>query len=96
MHHLPDESLAAVLLLTNELVTNAIVHGTGQVSVHVAWDDEEVRVEVDDHSTKRPVLRTIDPDAPNGRGLILVDRLSNGWGVLPRETGKTVWFTIDP
>lgn len=95
LHHLPGEVLETVLLLTSELVTNAVRHGTGPISVHVAWDDEEVRVEVEDLSLGRPVLRAMDPEAPNGRGLILVDRLSSSWGVSAREDGKTVWFTID-
>ena len=40
-------------------------------------------------------MQAMDRNAPNGRGLILVDDLSRGWGVLAGETGKTVWFTFD-
>jgi len=92
---LPDESLEVVLLLTSELVTNAIRHGAGPVGVHLAWGDGGVRVEVEDQSPEWPVARTMDRDALNGRGLILVDGLSSGWGVLARRTGKAVWFTVD-
>jgi anti-sigma regulatory factor (Ser/Thr protein kinase) len=90
---LPEESLEVVLLLTSELVTNAIHHGTGPVGVRLTWGDSVIRVEVQDQSPARPVVRAMDRDSLNGRGLILVERLSRGWGVLGGETGKTVWFT---
>jgi anti-sigma regulatory factor (Ser/Thr protein kinase) len=95
LHDLPDESLEVVLLLASELVTNAVRHGTGPVRVHVAWDDESVRVQVEDQSPEWPAVQTLDSDALNGRGLILVDDLSSGWGVRAGGTGKTVWFTLD-
>ena len=91
---LEDEALQTVLLLTSELVTNAVRHGTGPVGVRVAWGDGAVRVEVEDESPEWPVVRAMDRDALNGRGLILVDRLSTGWGVLAGTRGKTVWFTL--
>ena len=91
---LPEESLDVVLLLTSELVTNAVGHGSGPMGLHVAWGDGTVRVEVHDQSPERPVVRAaVDRDSFNGRGLILVDGLSSGWGVLAGGTGKTVWFT---
>ena len=90
---LPDESLDVVLLLTSELVANAIRHGTGPVGVRLTWGDGVVRVEVQDQSPAWPVVQALDRDSLNGRGLILVERLSSGWGVLDGEIGKTVWFT---
>ena len=95
LHDLPEESLEVVLLLTSELVTNAVRHGTGPVGVHVVWGGEDVRVEVEDQSHQWPVVQAIDRDAPHGRGLILVDGLSSGWGVLAGRAGKTVWFTLE-
>jgi len=95
LHDLPPESLEVVLLLTSELVTNAVRHGTGPVGVALAWGDGGVRVEVEDQSHEWPVVQAMDRDALNGRGLILVDGLSRGWGVLAGGTGKTVWFTLD-
>jgi anti-sigma regulatory factor (Ser/Thr protein kinase) len=95
LHDLPAESSEVVLLLTSEFVTNAVRHGTGPVGVHVAWGSGGVRVEVEDQSPGRPVVPAIDPDALNGRGLILVKSLFSGWGVLRGGTGKTVWFTLD-
>ena len=95
LHDLPVETLEVVLLLTSELVTNAVRHGAGPMGVHVVWDDGGVRVEVEDQSPERPVVQATDPDALDGRGLLLVDGLSSGWGVLAGRTGKIVWFTLD-
>ena len=49
--------------------------------------------EAEDQSPQWPVVQAMDRDALKGRGLILVDGLSSGWGVLAQETGKSVWFT---
>jgi len=92
---LPEESLEVVLLLASELVTNAVSHGTRPVGVRVHWGEGDVRVEVDDWSPEWPVVQLLDRDALGGRGLILVDRLSSGWGVLAGPSGKTVWFTLE-
>ena len=94
---LPDESLEVVVLLTSELVTNAVLHGSGPVGLHVTWGDGTVRVEVHDQSPERPVVRgeMVVRNALNGRGLLLVDGLSSGWGVLVGRPGKTVWFTVN-
>ncbi|WP_459981887.1 ATP-binding protein [Nocardioides sp. AN3] len=94
---LPDvsrTSLEIVVLLTSELVTNAVHHGTGPVQLRLSRDDQGVRVEVADESSERPVLRPIDHDAHHGRGLLLVDALASGWGVDSDKTGKTVWFRL--
>src|SRR3954470_14940269 len=83
LRDLPDDCLEVVLLLTSELVTNAVRHGGGPVGLHATWGVGGVRVEADERSPERPVLRAVDRDALNGRGLMLIDDLSSGWGVLP-------------
>jgi anti-sigma regulatory factor (Ser/Thr protein kinase) len=94
VRELPDEHVEIAVLLTTELVMNAVLHGAGPVRVHAAWGEGSVRVEVDDQSAQLPVLGEMDRTASSGRGLRLVDGLSSAWGVSPRETGKTVWFTL--
>ena len=54
-----------------------------------------MRVEIDDLSTEVPVVRHPDTVDEHGRGVLLVDRLANAWGVEPRTDGKTVWFELD-
>jgi anti-sigma regulatory factor (Ser/Thr protein kinase) len=85
-------------VVTNELVTNAIVHGGTDVQVTV-WTTEEraVRIEVGDGNTRcdlKPEAHA--PDASSGRGLYLVDLLSERWGVEPKDDGKVVWATLPP
>lgn len=96
LHQLPDESLAVVLLLASELMSNAVLHGTGSVGLRLGWDGEGVLVEVTDQSPEVPVVQSLDHGALGGRGLLLVDGLSSDWGVLTGESGqgKTVWFTL--
>lgn len=84
----------AVLVCTDELVTNAILHVASDIDVVVRCDDGVVRVEVHDGST-RPPLRQVPPvDADRGRGLLLVEAMSERWGVASTDRGKAVWFEV--
>ena len=41
------------------------------------------------------MMRSPGPEDPTGRGLQIVNMLSQAWGVEQRATsGKTVWFTV--
>lgn len=81
-------------LLTSELVTNAIRHGSGEVSVSLSRENDLLRVRVTDDSRDAPVMAPPDPLAAGGRGLWLVDELSSDWGVATEQQGKTVWFEL--
>lgn len=85
-----------VLLCTDELVTNAIVHVSSDVEVVVRLHDDVIRVEVHDCSSRPPLRRVAGPEAETGRGLELVEALSARWGVdRPGEgNGKSVWFEV--
>lgn len=92
-----DADAAVLVLLASELVTNALVYGTGAVEVRLASDARRVRLEVidDDGTPASPHL--VDHQEPGGWGLQLVDRLSHRWGV--DESGGTtlVWAeTLHP
>jgi anti-sigma regulatory factor (Ser/Thr protein kinase) len=83
------------VLLTSELVTNAIRHETGEtvtLVVTCAWD--QLRVEVHDTSCSVPVLVDVPADAEAGRGLMLVASLSADWGYYRTPAGKAVYFTL--
>jgi anti-sigma regulatory factor (Ser/Thr protein kinase) len=91
-----DEVVEAALLLTSELVTNAVLHAAGTINVDVDLDLTAVRVEVADGSTEPPAPRDPGPDEPSGRGLHLVEAMARAWGVeQEREDGKVVWFELD-
>jgi anti-sigma regulatory factor (Ser/Thr protein kinase) len=87
----PDE-VDLVLLLTSELVTNAICHGDGQIAVRTTIRGRWVRVEVDDATPCDLAPGPLGHDGERGRGLAIVDALAADWGVIERPGGKTVWF----
>lgn len=81
------------LLLTSELVTNAVLHGRSEVSLEVEGG-AVMRVSVVDENSRHPAPVSEDPDALDGRGLALVEALASRWGVQDRALGKAVWFEL--
>ncbi|MEU3984630.1 ATP-binding protein [Streptomyces sp. NPDC026672] len=79
-------------LLTTELATNALRHGTGTVGFRLCVRDEHLVIEVRDGSPQRPVLRRAALDDESGRGLVLVDALADAWGTSP--DGTTTWCRL--
>ncbi|MGW0748573.1 SpoIIE family protein phosphatase [Streptomyces sp. NPDC002587] len=79
-------------LAADELMTNALVHteGGGHVGMRLTADGR-IRIEVEDSSSALPRPREAGDWAVSGRGLLLVDRLADAWGVEPRGGGKCVW-----
>ncbi|MEU9302524.1 SpoIIE family protein phosphatase [Streptomyces sp. NPDC048269] len=79
-------------LAADELMTNALVHteGGGDVGMRLTADGR-IRIEVEDSSSALPRPREAGDWAVSGRGLLLVDRLADAWGVEPRGGGKCVW-----
>ena len=83
------------VLLTSELVTNAVRHSRVEVVVTVWRSDARVRIEVRDESPESPTLGTPGEDATRGRGLTLVDRVADAWGYVRHDgQGKTVWLEV--
>ncbi len=88
-------TLEAVELMVSELATNCIRHERTSFHVTILGSTREIRVEVTDSGSGRPRMRSPGPDEPSGRGLQIVDMLSDSWGVeAERPSGKTVWFTM--
>ena len=96
-HGLSDAVLDDAMLLTSELVTNAIRHGRGEVTVRLWPGPPTIRLEVSDQNPRAPAMRDTDVEAEQGRGLAIVDALSDRWGSAPPPppAGKTVWFELD-
>jgi len=83
------------VLLSSELVTNAIGHETGNsIVLAITCSFGQMRVDVHDTSRMLPVLVDAPVDAEAGRGLMLVATLSATWGVYRTPTGKAVYFTL--
>jgi len=83
------------VLLTSELVTNAIRHEvTGIVMLAITCSCGQLRVDVHDTSRALPMLVDAPVDAEAGRGLMLVTALSTEWGFYRTPAGKAVYFTL--
>jgi anti-sigma regulatory factor (Ser/Thr protein kinase) len=82
-------------LLATELVANVVTHVGGPMTLRAVRDGIRLRVEIDDPSPVRPVVRHPGASDEHGRGMLLVDYLADGWGVDWRPDGKTVWFELD-
>lgn len=90
----PVDSSVAVLL-TSELVTNAIRHEAGEtVMLLITCVCGQLRVDVHDTSWSVPVPEDAPADAETGRGLMLVASLSTDWGFYRTHAGKAVYFTL--
>jgi anti-sigma regulatory factor (Ser/Thr protein kinase) len=84
-----------VVLLADEVVTNAVVHGAGPIDLAVDANEERVKVMVGDRSEVLPSPRRAARYAQAGRGLSIVEAIASRWGVSATEAGKSVWFEID-
>jgi serine/threonine-protein kinase RsbW len=92
----PADVLEVVELLVAELAGNCVRHTGSSFEVAVTADERRIRIAVSDHGGGRPVVHGLDPTAVRGRGLALVEMLSDSWGVRysPVRGGKSVWFTL--
>lgn len=87
-----------VELVTSELVTNGVRASAGLdlpvVRLWVACDWPSVTVYVWDASPRMPARWASSPDEESGRGLILVDALSEKWDWYRERTGKVTWARV--
>ncbi len=92
--------LEDAVLLTSELVTNAVMHSNsrchgGTITVLIMEAAGDVRIEVADEGSdlSTPIVRG-DVYASDGHGLFLVQTLSDQWGYTRDRKGTTVWFLL--
>ncbi len=78
-------------LMVSELVTNAVVHGVGAISLRIDAEADTVRIEVADDGNVA-LAPSPEPGAHGGWGLRIVEQLSDDWGVL--EGSTKVWFRL--
>ncbi len=80
--------------MTSEVVTNALRHGAGDVTLGMDAGAAAVRVEVGDASPRHPTCTDAEETAEGGRGMSIVAALSSAWGVVDDPPGKIVWFEV--
>lgn len=98
---LPAELESTLLLLTCELVNNAVRHGG-------AGEDQVIELELSSLDAGRVRVQVTDPgvgfehsprnaplDEEGGWGLVLIESMAENWGV-DREVGTSVWFELAP
>lgn len=90
-----DHELHDIMVMVSELATNAITHGGGRFEIEAWAENGDLRVEVLDSSPTVPQAQWVPAGATSGRGLLIVDTLSDSWGVTARNGGqKSVWFEV--
>ena len=93
--HTPAAVLEDVLLVVSELVTNAVVHGEGDIRLRVQVEADRIVVRVRDAGLERPRVAT-GSGADGGSGIALVAAVSRDWGVRSVDDGKEVWCVLSP
>lgn len=90
--HVDDATLIAA-----ELFNNAVRHAPSKDRGYVLALDRSggmPRIEMWDHSDKRPVKVNPDNGSENGRGLQIIDALATEWGSRLAASGKCVWVAL--
>lgn len=92
---LPGELQDSVNLMVSELATNALVHASSGFVVSIDRSGAAVTISVTDRGDGAPALQSPSSSEPHGRGLRIVEALSDEWGITSTDgTGKTVWFRV--
>ena len=94
-----DHEMEAVaddaVLLTSELVANAVEHAASMVTLLALLLDGSLVVAVRDDCDELPeTVMPVLSYAERGRGLHVLDELAGDWGVNRQSHGKTVWFRL--
>jgi len=86
--------VAVLELAVSELVTNALVHGRGDIEVQLTESNGAIRLDVTDGGgdAAAPAPRAVRLDGSGGWGLRLVEALSDSWGAVTDPTRTRVWM----
>ena len=85
----------ALPVVVSELVTNSVLHAASKARIQVlvrgpSRPRRGLRLGPDPAVPRNP-----GPDTVTGRGLMLVEALTDRWGSAPTDDGKVVWFELD-
>ncbi|WP_369186552.1 ATP-binding protein [Streptomyces sp. R08] len=90
-----DEISDAIRLVTSELVTNAVVHGEGPVTVTLYHKPGRLMIDVFDTNSAAPQTNWAQEEDESGRGLAMVELLALRCAWMPSEDGKHVWAELE-
>ncbi len=90
----PRETVEAAELMTSELATNSVRHAHSDFELAIHCSRRDIRIEVSDNGQGQPTPRSPAPHERSGRGLRIVQELSDTWGTVSSRNGKMVWFTL--
>ncbi len=83
--------LDGIELAVSELTSNAVLHAGSPLTVRLEMSRGHVRVAVHDRSTQLPQVPAPSMALPGGRGLRVVEQLSDAWGVDTESDGDGKW-----
>jgi anti-sigma regulatory factor (Ser/Thr protein kinase) len=93
----PPDLRDAISVMVSELAMNAVQYARTTFVVSIDLTGDGLRVAVTDSGCGNPEAQPLPPaSSPHGRGLFIVDRLADEWGVSPAGDGpeRTVWFRV--
>ncbi|MFD9701211.1 ATP-binding protein [Lentzea sp. NPDC059081] len=93
---LVEDDLVDVLLVVSELASNVFDHARFPARLRLRKSAEPCLVSIvaEDSSPALPRLRPPTLDSVRNRGLVIVEGLSERWGVVRHLTGKSVWAVM--
>jgi signal transduction histidine kinase len=89
-----SELLDDALLVLTELLTNALRFSDGDIEIVVDARRDHLQIAVRDGNSVLAKVRSADTAATAGRGIAMVEALSQSWGQYPRGGGKVVWARL--
>jgi hypothetical protein len=90
---------AVAILLTSDLVINAVTNGAGEtITLGIRWSSGQFRVEVHDASVTGDSWQTAEADADAERGLQLAAAMATDCGHYRTPAGRAVYYvlTLEP
>ncbi len=89
------QAAADAALVAAELLANAADHAGRPLALRLQRSPGRLRIAVTDPSPTPPrLVEPHQPQTPHGHGLVVVDRITAGWGCTPDGDGKTVWADL--